>query len=134
MNWMKTGVLAMALAFCAAPAFAQGVNNLSGVWQGVFWGAGNTPTSFQITLRDDPGPGFSGSTVETNNFGDVEAPFLLATLQGQVQGAQVSFVKTYDGTGSVSHSVSYRGRLVSDRRIVGTWSLDGASGPFEMAR
>ncbi|HWA01848.1 MAG TPA: hypothetical protein VG841_16190 [Caulobacterales bacterium] len=131
MNWMKTIAVATCFALTAGSAFAD---DLSGVWQGLYWGAGNQPTLFQVTLHDDAGPGFTGSTVELNNFGNEGDPFLLATLEGEVSDANITFTKTYDGTGAISHSVRYSGQIVSDRRIVGTWAAGGASGQFEMAR
>lgn len=127
-------VIGLALGLALIGAAGAWADDLSGVWQGVYWGGDNQATAFQTTLRDTPGPAIEGSTVEINNFGDQQAPFLLATLSGEVQGDQITFTKSYDGTGSVSHAVTYRGRLVSDRRIVGTWSIGKTSGAFEMAR
>jgi hypothetical protein len=129
--------LVAALVLCAAmsgPAMAQSYETLSGVWRGVYWGAGNPAVEFQTTLTDGPGPGFAGSIVEANTFGDPAAPLLLATVQGRVAGDSVTFTKTYDGTGGQAHAVQYSGTLVSDRHIVGTWTVGGVTGQFELAR
>jgi hypothetical protein len=137
-------VVLFALAFSAASvslgphpdAAAQGVqySSLSGVWQGVYWGAGNRATLFQATLQHS-GAHVSGSIVETNNLSNEQVPFLLATFEGSANGGEVAFVKTYDGTGGESHSVSYSGHLLSGgRRILGNWTVGATSGQFEMAR
>jgi len=132
---IAAGLFVCALLATAPHASAQNASDLSGVWQGVYWGGGNQPTAFQVTLRDDAGPAISGSIVENNGFGDMNSPFLLATFSGRTQGVNVSFIKSYDGTGGVAHSVSYEGRLLSNgRRIVGAWTTEGLSGQFEMAR
>lgn len=126
--------IVLAMAF-APPAHAQTYQTLEGVWQGAYWGAGNARTQFQATLRDPAGPAFSGSMAEQNNFGTPDAVFLVSTLQGQASGASVSFTKRYDGTGGQTHAVTYSGQLQpGGRRIIGTWTLRGASGQFEMAR
>lgn len=130
---LRALVIAASLAFAPA-AFAQGAGDLSGVWQGVYWGAATQATTFQATLDDKPGPAFSGSIVEPNTFGNTESPFLLATVDGAVRAGRVTFLKTYDGTAGASHTVNYDGRIISDRRIVGTWQIDGTSGQFELAR
>lgn len=136
MRFFKMCVLTVALSVAGAgSAVAQTASDLGGVWQGFYWGGGNTQTSFQVTLRDDPGPGVSGTILETNSFGDKTSAFLLSSFQGEVSGEAVTWVKTYDGTGGQAHSVIYSGRLASPRRIVGTWTLDsGVGGEFEIVR
>jgi hypothetical protein len=135
MGVLKT--LAAASVMCvamAAPTMAQAYENLTGVWQGVYWGPTSEAVEFQTTITDSAGPGFVGSIVEPNTFGDPGSPLLLATVQGRVSGDTVTFTKTYDGTAGESHAVQYTGALVSDRHIVGTWALPGATGQFELAR
>jgi hypothetical protein len=128
--------LAIAGILALAPtAQAQQAIDLSGVWQGAFWGAQTEATGFQVTFDDGaPGGDFAGSAVEANTFGDSTTRFLQATLQGNVRAGRFSMLKTYDGVGGVSHAVTYTGTLVSERRIVGTWSVEGASGQFEIVR
>ncbi|MEJ0059716.1 MAG: hypothetical protein WDM79_09165 [Terricaulis sp.] len=133
MGALKT-LLAASVLCVAVTAPAMAYENLSGVWQGVYWGPSNQAVEFQATITDVPGPGFTGSIVEPNTFGDPASPMLLATLQGRAAGESVSFTKTYDGTAGQSHTVQYTGTLLSDRHIVGTWSLAGATGQFELAR
>jgi hypothetical protein len=119
------------IAALATPAAAQ---SLEGVWQGAYWGGGNQPTTFQATIADPAGPGFSGTMLETNTFSADQVAFLLSTFDGVAQGENVSFIKTYDGTGGAVHSVTYQGRIDSPRRIVGTWSLGETTGQFELVR
>lgn len=141
MKFLKVLALAVAMSVtmvvshqATPPAYAQNASDLSGVWQGAFWGEGQTPTNFQATLRQ-AGNSLSGSIVETNNFGATGLPFLLSTISGNARGAAVSFTKTYDGTGGVRHSVSYSGTVSSGgRRVTGTWRAGTLSGNFELAR
>lgn len=134
MQFFKAITLVAALALAPA-ASAQERVDVTGVWQGVFWGAATAPVSFQVTLDDgEPGGDFSGSVVEPNTFSDADVRFLQATIMGNARDGRVSMLKTYDGTGGVSHSVTYSGTLVSERRIVGAWVVGGAQGQFELAR
>jgi hypothetical protein len=83
------------------------------------------------------GSAFTGTAVESNAFGDAsKVLFLTSMIQGSVKpDGSVTFVKTYDGAGDVSHSVSYSGRISpSGRRIQGRYTAEGASGRFEMVR
>ena len=135
---MRTLILACALALspvAAGAAFAQAHREAaSQAWQGVYAGAGNTPTTFTATLSIS-GNRLSGTMVEPNTFGAQDVVYLLADVAGTVNGERVVFIKTYDGSGGVSHSVRYDGVLSANgRRIAGTWSLDGARGTFEMVR
>lgn len=133
MHVLKALIVTAALAIAPA-ALAQSAGDLSGAWQGVFWGPQTAPATFDASLIDQPGPGFSGSAVERATFGNNESPFLLSGVEGEVRNGRIRFVKTYDGTGGVTHSVAYEGQIVSGRRIVGTWQVDGAQGQFELVR
>ncbi len=62
MRFVKSWIVAVLLGFAGLSvnidtASAQSASNLTGVWQGVYWGGGQQPTEFQATLRDEPGPG-----------------------------------------------------------------------------
>jgi hypothetical protein len=108
--------------------------NLEGTWQGVYVNNAE-PTRFTAAFRSAGGR-FSGSIVEPN--GISRAPFYLySDVVGrfEIDGRTVSFVKTYNGVGGLSHSVLYQGVVSDDgRQIAGTWSIGAVSGPFEMAR
>lgn len=133
--------LAIAAAFVtvavAAPpvALAQS-GSLSGSWSGGYISSdGADVNTFNVTLNQNA-RSLTGSIVETNTFGDLStALFLTSNLSGSINGRTVQFVKTYDGAGGVSHSISYTGTLVSSRRIRGTFDAGGGvGGTFEMVR
>src|SRR5262249_53761069 len=91
---------------------------------------------FQARLASD-GARVFGETVEPNTFGDHNiALFLTATLSGVVNAdGSVRFAKTYDGAGGQTHTVAYDGALdAAGQCVVGTWRLEGASGPFRLCR
>ena len=127
--------LLVVLPLLGAVAFREGLfggekeideSGLSGTWKGTydsFGGASQGPVRWtaEITCRRGR---LTGRITEPNTFGDPSASRLYAEIEGTVTGdGTVSFVKTYDGTGGVSHSIDYRGKL--DRTtmtITGKWS------------
>lgn len=135
---MKTIVSALLFVFAcmlAAPVEAQPARaSLSGEWRGVYFqGPDNEAIEFTARLTDQSGR-ITGTIIEPNMFGDASSYWLFSTLTGRVESATIRFAKTYDGTAGQSHAVQYEGRVLSDRRIIGVWSLAGASGQFEMGR
>lgn len=127
---------AAAIVLFASPAALAQQANLAGDWTGGYISAdGADVNTFDIKMVQ-AGEYLSGTIVEVNTFGDTsKALFLTSTLKGTIKGAQVAFVKTYDGAGGVTHSVSYRGVLSSDgRRVRGTFDAGGPAGAFEMVR
>lgn len=134
MRVLKALAVAGLLAF-APTAQAQQAVDLTGVWQGAFWSGDGAATIFQITIEDGtPGGDFTASVIEPNTFGDATTRFLQATAQGSVSGERLSMLKTYDGVGGVRHGVAYNGVVHSERRITGTWIVQGAQGRFEIVR
>lgn len=126
----------VAAATFAPPAGAQQAVTLSGDWQGAYIsGDGQDLNTFTARLRQAGGT-LTGTMVETNRIGDPgRALFLTSTIAGTVRGADVQFVKTYDGSGGVSHAVTYTGRLeAGGRRIRGVYEVQGVTGQFELAR
>lgn len=120
----------------APPAVAQSSVSLSGDWSGGYVSSDRTDiNTFQVKLTQ-AGGSVLGTMYEVNTFGDVSrALFLTSTVNGSVSGGQVRLTKTYDGSGGVSHMVSYVGVIESSgRRIRGTYDADGATGAFEMVR
>ena len=62
-----------------------------------------------------------------------------ALIDGAHCGGHVTFLKTYDGTGGVSHRVSYAGVLICDgEEVEGEWRIEGRhevlTGHFLMIR
>lgn len=128
-------VLVLGALALAAPAWAQAGASLTGVWSG-YYGYDGQPdrVPFQAKLSA-AGATFAGTTIEPNTFGEPSTMFLTANVVGQSANGVVSFVKTYDGTGGQSHSVSYRGTLSANGQCVsGTWTIDAAKGPFQVCR
>jgi len=128
-------IVCVASVALAAPAMAQ-QRSLAGDWTGGYISADGTDVNtFEVTLSQ-AGSALSGTIYESNSFGDQQqALFLTSNLTGKVQNNAVTFTKTYDGSGGVSHSVSYSGRLEPNgRRIRGTFEAGGITGTFEMVR
>jgi hypothetical protein len=114
--------------------------NLTGVWHGLYsYQAYREPVYFVATLIDG-GSFLSGSTHESE-IGETGAPLtLFASIDGSRSGSSVDFIKSYDGSGGWSHSVSYGGQLNADAtEIEGQWHVANsnagkASGKFLMIR
>jgi hypothetical protein len=122
-----------ALVMLAGPAAGEG---LTGTWQGGYIAATSDDANrFDVKLTQQ-GTTLTGTMTELNAISDpAQAMFLTSTLAGSIEGRTVRFVKTYDGSGGVSHSVTYRGALdPNGRRIRGAFDAGGATGDFEMVR
>ena len=136
-NWVVfvLAVLVCTSAFAAEPLGASRGGALSGVWDGVYkYGPEEhmAPVYFVLNAKV-VGTHLSGSIREPNTFGDDTSTVLIARVDGEIEGESVHFIKTYDGTGGVSHSVEYQGLLDRDGVTVhGRWFIDESSGPFEM--
>ena len=88
--------------------------SLTGLWNGLFsYPHLFEPTSF-VAILIEQGARFSGTTHEPCTRGPNLGGLLYATIEGHRDGAGVFFIKTYDGTGGWTHSVTYEGRLNSD--------------------
>lgn len=125
-----------AVTFYAATAQAQASTNLSGDWAGGYISSDRSDiNTFEVKLTQ-AGGALLGTIYEVNKFGDASrALFLTSTVTGSVSGGRVRLTKTYDGSGGVSHVVTYDGVVESSgRRIRGNYSADGATGTFEMVR
>ena len=135
------GIVGIGLAVTPAEARAEApraaaVQKLAGDWTGVYVSAdGRDTTNFTLKLHQS-GASLAGTIVEPNTFGDrAKALFLTSNLTGAVRGDEVRFVKTYDGSGGVSHAVTYVGRVdATGRHVRGDYEVVGAKGMFEIAR
>ena len=128
--------LAAAVFAVAGSALAQSASNLTGTWQGGYVSSdGKDVNTLTINLVQS-GSRLTGGMVELNTIGDAEKNlFLTSTLEGTVSGRNVVLVKTYDGSGGVTHSVSYSGTVSANGRTIrGTFDAGGATGAFEFAR
>jgi hypothetical protein len=110
-------------------------SGLTGAWRGAYSYAGrDLAVPFNADLVETAGR-LSGTISEPNTYADPAFPELFATVEGVRSGAEVSFVKTMDGTAGVRHAIAYAGLVSGDEtRIDGRWRLFGASGSFWMAR
>jgi uncharacterized caspase-like protein len=126
------------LAALAERAAVRGAGSqLTGSWKGHYEypsGSGRTGVDFTQDLTFSQGL-VTGYISEPNTFGDKTSKNLYASFSGAVSGNDIKWVKTYDGTGGVSHSVTYQGKLDrAARKIVGKWQIGaGWSGPFELS-
>ncbi len=110
--------------------------DISGFWVGHYGydGSVSADVQFLATLAEGAGGGLSGTISEPNHMG-MSSKELHAIVSGQRDGSDVFFAKTYDGASDAAHRVDYYGVLSDDRRrIIGHWSLAGASGTFAMSR
>lgn len=107
---------------------AQGDREKSptGVWHGIYTYLSRNalPDSHFVATIIDGGVHLSGTIHETMNMYRGEALPANAALTGQHDGNEVSFIKTYDGTGDQHHSVAYIDQLSADRlEIEGGWRI-----------
>ncbi|HET6583483.1 MAG TPA: hypothetical protein VFG69_08545, partial [Nannocystaceae bacterium] len=126
------------LASSATPDAAA----LTGTWAGTYFytmatsaGASVGSVAFFAELTIDAGR-MTGSVVEPNTIGDRSTSELRASIAGSIaEDGLVRFVKTYDGTGGIDHSVEYVGRLDPvTQQIEGVWKVTGSEGRFVMRR
>lgn len=113
--------------------------SLTGVWHGLYTypERSRMPESHFTATIIDSGGNLSGTIHEAMNHRNRPATEANASLDGWIEGSQVSFIKTYDGTSGHNHSLAYQGVLSGDRdEIEGTWTVtkNGFSGRFLMIR
>lgn len=117
------------LAFLTLSASSAGVDGTT-TWKGSYgYMDSRAPVPFTLTLTTK-GKGISGRVVEPATFGDGSSDTLIANIAGTSSGYEVTFTKTYDGTGGQTHAVQYRG-AVDGNTMYGVWQLgDGAIGAW----
>ena len=106
-------------------------SSLTGVWHGLYTYASHPhlPESHFICILIDNGGRLSGTVHETMNHYRSAATEVSAMVDGAHCGGHVTFLKTYDGTGGQTHSVSYAGVLSSDgEEVEGEWRIDSRYG------
>ena len=113
---------------------------IAGVWIGTY-SYRNDRASVGFTFFFPPAKDNSciGRSEEQNTFGNRSAPKLYAILScsetALYPGQTLTIRKTYDGTGGVSHTVMYTGKVSADlRTISGEWVLNDLRGTFTMSR
>jgi hypothetical protein len=110
------------------------------VWNGTYYYSQetNAPVPFSLELQID-GTSVRGRTSEPATFGNGKSPYLYATIFGTISGTPprltISFRKTYDGTGGVTHSVEYWGAISADwSSMSGYWQVGTNNGSFKATR
>lgn len=108
--------------------------DVSGVWYGR-WNADDPrvrPNRFIAHLAEGGGQ-FAGTTTEPDL--RRRSGIILALVEGARAGPEIRFVKQYDGSGRLAHSVLYSGRINGmGTEIGGTWRFSSYSGSFTMQR
>jgi hypothetical protein len=109
---------------------------LTGVWHGLYTYLSHAEPVYFVATIIAHGDHFSGLTHEAQ-VGRSGAPLALhASVEGTVDGNQVNFKKSYDGSGGWTHSLMYFGQLNGERtEIEGQWVFPtGWNGRFLMLR
>lgn len=126
--------LGMLVTLAERAASRAPASSLTGAWKGRYDYPDDRPgVDFTQELTFSLGR-VTGFVSEPNTFGDSTSKNLYAVFDGSVAGNEIEWVKTYDGTGGISHSVNYRGTLDRNaKKITGRWSIEGSwNGPFEL--
>jgi hypothetical protein len=107
--------------------------SLTGVWHGLYTYGSHPfmPESHFVCVLIDNGGRLSGTIHEVMNQYRAAPTEAFALVDGAHCGGHVTFLKTYDGTGGVSHRVSYAGTLICDgEEVEGDWRIEGRHGPM----
>ncbi|MEL7504140.1 MAG: hypothetical protein AAFN18_16915 [Cyanobacteria bacterium J06554_6] len=99
--------------------------DITGSWLGTYWQS-KAPTRFEATLAQAKGS-LSGRILDDSPLGE-------ASLQGEVTGRQVSFVKNY--LNNASYTVRYTGTISEDgNHMSGQWVVNArTTGNWEAQR
>ena len=120
-----------------APVAQPDQRGLAGAWAGRYlYPDGRRSVEFSFLIDADA---CRGRSEEPNTFGDKSAPKLFGNLACETlfvrPGERVAISKTYDGTGGVSHTVTYNGIISADlSEIAGEWSIGKTRGAFNLRR
>nr|WP_276557146.1 caspase family protein [Prosthecomicrobium hirschii] len=110
---------------------------LDGTWSGqyTYLNLKQNPVPFAVSLNG-MGDRVTGLSSEPNTFGNKSATQLRATWAGRVAAdGGIVLTKTYDGSGGVSHSITYRGRLNRAGDVIeGEWQVGTNRGRFTLSR
>lgn len=112
---------------------------IGGRWLGRYYYSGeqakNPPVEFELMIEVPVAGKVGGRISEPNTFGTQGVPFLYANVRGEIVGNVLRFIKTYDGTGGQTHSVSYTGTFNETwTTLVGTWRINETTGRFDLRR
>lgn len=109
-------------------------NQMLGAWNGSYgYLNASQRVPFKLIVTTIDGSKFAGKIAEPATFGSGTSKYLFANVFGEIGSNRVNFIKVYDGTGGVSHSVNYQGILRNNiSGINGNWAIGEVTGPFEM--
>lgn len=112
--------------------------SIAGSWIGSYSYISDKHNEFTVTF-DPIGRSCRGRSEEPNTFRNATSPKLFADLTcdtPQIRPRQkIRIIKKYDGTGGVTHSVTYFGVVSDDMtEIYGEWATGKAKGIFTMRR
>ena len=117
-------------------ATREPTSQLTGTWAGRYEYSSGKMAGVDFTMKLIFSQGrITGSVIEPNTFGNKSSKNLYANFSGIVNGNRIQWIKKYDGTAGVSHSVAYSGRIDrATNRIVGNWRIgSNATGSFALA-
>jgi len=120
----------------ALPSSIASQASMEGTWVGQYTHLGSAWVPFKFKFDSE----CTGRAAEPNTFGrDLRVRKLYADLTCYPlrirPGARVRITKQYDGTGQVSHMVTYEGVVSDDlKKITGTWRIGAETGPFVLER
>ena len=111
--------------------------SLSGGWSGAYrYPRDAGPETVFNAQLEEVGGGFTGTLQEPSVERSDLGPLVTAEIEGVRTGFLVSFIKFYDGSGGLAHTVGYEGTADAKlTRIDGVWTIPGVwSGTFFMTR
>ncbi len=142
MKSFRRMALLMAILGLAAPRALAADPDLTGLWRGTYHyperaeGVAKFIGFTMLVLHH--GNEVTGLMTEANTFGAESAPHLHATFKGRYNSItrELSFTKTYDGTGTIDHVVQYRGQLGEDAKSgSGKWQIrEDWGGEFKLEK
>lgn len=109
--------------------------SLTGQWQGQYsYAELLEPTPFTAALVEQAGM-LGGSITERSTLRASLGKPLYASVNGQRDGAQLHFIKTYEPGAEGYGAVAYAGQISADcNEITGEWSIGTWRGRFLMIR
>ena len=106
--------------------------DLSGVWYGRYEASDHDEANSFIAHFDEHAGAVVGTITEPDTSGTED--IRRAYLSGRREGAELTFVKQYDGA-VFAHAVRYAGTVNADAtEISGIWTIQGWNGSFVMSR
>ncbi len=106
----------------------------TGVWYGRYFAtAWDVPENSFIAHLEEVGGAVDGTITEPDDTGlsDIRRAFVSGTRSADT----LDFVKQYDPSGPLAHSVAYAGRISDDgTEVTGEWRFSGYHGSFVMNR